>query len=184
MDLGLEALSKITYKLACPVCGKDREFASKSYFYKAKKYNHACKSCSNSLNAGGLGMVLYDENNQRCCIDCKQHKPDSEYYNNKSGKTSVCKSCSKERFKNYAKSTGRFKKYGITKEQFNDMIDNQNNQCAICNKELSSEIHIDHDHATGKVRGILCGKCNKGLGQFDDNVEFLRNAINYLDNGK
>lgn len=55
-------------------------------------------------------------------------------------------------------------------------------KCKICEKELHEEIHIDHNHTTGKVRGILCGKCNKGLGQFNDNIEFLTNAINYLKN--
>lgn len=168
------------YKLPCPICGKEREFASKAYFYKAKKYNKPCKSCSNSLNAGGIGYVMYNDKGDKCCIDCKEFKPLTEYYNNKSGKTSVCKDCSHKRASKYHKSTYRYAKYGITKECYDSMFKDQNGKCPICKTDLQEEIHIDHCHITGKVRGILCGKCNKGLGQFDDNVIYLTNAIKYL----
>ena len=61
------------------------------------------------------------------------------------------------------------------------MLDNQGHVCMICKKDINEHSsHIDHSHVTGKVRGILCEKCNKGLGQFDDNIEYLNNAIKYL----
>lgn len=169
-----------SYKLPCPSCGKIREFASKQYFYKARKHNKLCKSCSNSVNAGGTGYVLYNDQGDRCCIDCKQFKSLDQYYNNKSGKTSVCKECSHIRSIKYHKSTYKYAKYGITKELYDEMFKRQDGKCPICNICLEKEIHTDHDHLTGKVRGILCGKCNKGLGQFDDNVIYLTNAIKYL----
>lgn len=56
--------------------------------------------------------------------------------------------------------------------------------CDICGNTISTKIkkgyHIDHNHVTGKVRGILCAHCNQGLGHFRDNILFLENAINYL----
>ena len=170
------------YKLPCPSCGKVREFSTEQYFYKARKHNKPCRSCSNSLKAGGAGYVMYNDEGDRCCIDCKQFKPLDQYYINKSGKTSVCKECSHKRASKYHKSTYRYAKYGISKEDFDKMISDQNNVCKICNQELTEEIHIDHCHLTEKVRGILCGKCNKGLGQFNDNIEILTNAIKYLKN--
>lgn len=130
--------------------------------------------------AGGSGIVLYNDKGEKCCIDCKQYKPSNEYYNNKSGKTSICKICSHIRSKTYNKEIGRYKKYGITKDTFIQLIDSQDGKCAICSNSLDNEIHIDHCHSTGKVRGILCGKCNKGLGLFDDNVNYLTKAIKYL----
>jgi hypothetical protein len=169
-----------SYKLPCPVCGKIREFATRQYFYKARKYNKTCKSCSNSLNAGGDGHVLYNDQGDKCCIDCKQFKSLDQYYNNKSGKTSVCKECSHKRASKYHKSTYRYAKYGISKECYDEMFKDQYEKCPICEIKLQEEIHIDHDHETGKVRGILCGKCNKGLGQFNDNIKSLTNAIKYL----
>lgn len=168
------------YKLPCPICGKEREFASKSYFYKARKYNKACKSCSNSIQLGGKGN-LYNESGERLCIDCNNYKPVSEFHKNKKNHTnSVCINCGKERSKTYHKSYYKYEKYGITKKYFDNIQEAQLGKCAICNTSILQEGHIDHCHTTGKVRGILCGKCNKGLGLFNDNVNYLTNAIKYL----
>jgi hypothetical protein len=75
-----------------------------------------------------------------------------------------------------------FKKYGITLEERNNRIQSQNNKCMICGEEFkySKNIHVDHDHKTGKLRDMLCDYCNGGLGLFRDNVETLQKAINYL----
>lgn len=170
------------YRLPCPSCGKERKFATQAYFCRAKKYNKTCKACSNSLKAGGLGYVMYDEQGNRCCIDCKEFKSLDEYYKTKTGILSTCIKCSHIRNSKYHKAYYKYAKYGIDKTLHDEMLANQNGKCAICTRELSlqKEVHIDHCHTTGKVRGILCGKCNKGLGQFEDNVEYLNNAIKYL----
>jgi hypothetical protein len=70
------------------------------------------------------------------------------------------------------------KKYNLTLSQYQDRLKFQNNQCPICHSD--NPTNIDHDHITGKVRGILCSKCNTGLGCFRDNPEFLENAKIYL----
>ena len=71
--------------------------------------------------------------------------------------------------------------YGITIDDFNQMIQNQKNCCAICQKTLSvQEFHVDHCHQSGQVRGLLCQKCNLGLGFFKDDAILLQNAIKYL----
>lgn len=75
--------------------------------------------------------------------------------------------------------------YGITLDQYNAMLDEQDHKCAICGNEDEVEgrkLAIDHCHTTGKVRGLLCGKCNRGLGLFYDNQDLLNNAIQYLKN--
>ena len=74
-------------------------------------------------------------------------------------------------------------KYGMTPEQRLDMIEQQQNQCAICKTQFGHDqkaIHIDHSHSTGKVRGILCAHCNTGLGKFKDSPAILAAAIEYL----
>lgn len=68
--------------------------------------------------------------------------------------------------------------YGITLKQYKDLKSKQNDKCLICNE--IKKLHIDHDHLTGKIRGLLCGNCNRGIGLFKDNVKFLENAIYYL----
>lgn len=71
--------------------------------------------------------------------------------------------------------------YGITVEQFKSMLDEQGNVCKICRNECTrGRLSVDHDHTTGTVRGLLCRKCNLGLGNFQDNVQYLSRAMEYL----
>lgn len=79
------------------------------------------------------------------------------------------------------------RRYGITREQYNEMREAQHYRCAICGlHEEESKISrwghlcLDHDHKTGKVRALLCARCNKGLGCFNDEKELLSKAIKYL----
>jgi hypothetical protein len=85
----------------------------------------------------------------------------------------------------YHRDYYRFKSYGIDKETFDKMLQTQNNKCEICGTEFDLGIkwrspHVDHDHATGKVRSLLCQKCNLGLGNFQENPNFLVKAAEYL----
>lgn len=83
----------------------------------------------------------------------------------------------------------RFKRrYGITVNQWDEMLIKQNNVCLIC-KQIPTglhssgnphKLHVDHNHTTGKVRGLLCTQCNRGLGYFKDNAELLIKASEYL----
>lgn len=75
------------------------------------------------------------------------------------------------------------KKYGINGKQFKELCKKQNNACAICEtprRKLSRELHVDHDHSTGKVRGLLCNTCNRALGYFYDSIKNLKSAQRYL----
>ena len=77
------------------------------------------------------------------------------------------------------------RKYGITLDEYNNMLDEQENTCAICFsnfkgvRDACSPV-VDHNHKTGLVRGILCNSCNRGLGLMDDNIQVLQNAVIYL----
>lgn len=78
-------------------------------------------------------------------------------------------------------------KFGITLEQYNKMLEAQNGVCAICgsfeiekNQYGIKRLSVDHDHQTGKLRGLLCTNCNKGLSFFKDKSNLLIQASNYL----
>ena len=79
----------------------------------------------------------------------------------------------------------RLEAYGITLEDYAAMLKKQDGKCAICGARTPGSgkkmWSIDHDHATGEVRGLLCGTCNTGLGMFKDSADNLRAAANYLD---
>lgn len=82
----------------------------------------------------------------------------------------------------------RVRAYGLTVEEFDKMFTAQGGLCAICQKpetlvrkSKSIAISIDHEHATGKVRELLCARCNTMLGSVADDPNILQNAINYLD---
>lgn len=78
---------------------------------------------------------------------------------------------------------GQIRQYGITEEDYDKMFKEQQGCCAICKlhqKDYSRNLHIDHCHTTGKVRGLLCNSCNLGLGMFKDSIDLMNTAIKYL----
>ena len=118
----------------------------------------------------------------------------SEFHwtNGKTGRRRVCKQCCSGRAKELRKENPeKYRdlergwhlrgKFGLSKKDYEALIVSQNNCCAICTKPFGEDTpHVDHSHSTGKVRGLLCFKCNTAIGKLDDNVETLQRAIRYL----
>lgn len=74
------------------------------------------------------------------------------------------------------------KKYNLTKEGYQYLFDAQNGVCAICDnpEKLRRRLAVDHDHISGKIRGLLCHRCNTAIGLLEDNIKTMEAAINYL----
>lgn len=135
----------------------------------------------------------------KSCSKCGKIKPVDKFVRRKFspsgnwGYTSWCKSCrnkkAKDDWKDGSIRDSVYKrKFGITLDDYDKMLEAQEGRCAICNtKDLTGHgkkhgrFSVDHDHVTGEVRGLLCHPCNVGLGSFKDNTEFMMNAIRYLD---
>jgi hypothetical protein len=90
--------------------------------------------------------------------------------------------------KEYLKIKHLSRKFGITIDEYDRIFEKQNGVCAICNnpetkiiKGVVAFLSVDHDHKTGKVRGLLCSKCNMGIGYFNDDPFLLNKASQYLD---
>jgi len=123
------------------------------------------------------------------CADCKQWKPNEQFprnRNSKDGRHCYCKECnyarsreSRERLHGSTRHYHLKHRYGIGAEEVDVLIESQGNCCPICGRLAPS--HVDHDHETGHVRGVLCFNCNGGLGQFADDIDRLAAAIAYLD---
>lgn len=138
-----------------------------------------------------MSIPIYkcEPNGLRKCNRCGQQKALSEFsFVSKKGypKNSLmyrgCKTCLHKKIV----SLKREKMYGVSDEQYQRMLVAQDSRCAICGRKqedlkASRGLAIDHDHATGKVRGLLCGKCNTAIGLFDDSTERMVAAIRYME---
>lgn len=150
----------------------------------------------------------YNPDDTRTCISCGKRKKVKLFYSGiivtSSGNDSFrllkkCKDCSKEdvrkrhklkmddknilKRKNYKdrhRYTAIKTAYGISKEQYDNMLADQDNRCAICN-DFMPRPYVDHCHSNNKVRGLLCMKCNTGLGQFRDDIKIMNSAIQYIE---
>ena len=134
-------------------------------------------------------------NTHKVCTKCGVRKERSEYHKDSSrndGITAYCKECklkinnnwrinNPEKMLQSQRRTKRKLRYGILPEEYDQLLIEQNNKCAICRSPIGYESAVDHDHETGKVRGLLCGSCNKGLGFFKDNIDSLKAAAKYLE---
>ena len=116
-----------------------------------------CKPC----------QLEYQRNRYNNPEQHKQHKMDRNIYL-KNRKDSVRKW--------YLKTT-----YGLTPEEYEKLYDKTNGKCYICLESKDYYLHVDHDHETGKIRGLLCNNCNRGLGLFKDSKDSLLRAVKYLD---
>jgi hypothetical protein len=132
---------------------------------------------------------------KKICSKCKEEKELDQFNKNKSGKHGVhhyCKDCNsiqKKNSYNYVKSKNRriLNAYNLKFEEVEKLYISQNKKCKICNIEHPTVskhggLYIDHCHTTGKVRGLLCSKCNMLLGNCNDDISILTSAINYLNN--
>lgn len=127
------------------------------------------------------------------CKECKKFKNLDSFYRfprNRDGHRNICKKCwpktvlsGKQKPEQASKSQRKSRlkrKYGITLEQYAAEVAKSGGKCAIC-KNIS-ELVIDHSHATGKFRGLLCGPCNRGIGLLKDDPSVCVNAAKYLEN--
>ena len=118
----------------------------------------------------------------RFCRGCSEVKPISKFRKNKGcsdGITHQCKDC------HYiAQRNGELRRnFGISYAEYLVMLDAQQGRCAICavrQEDLSKAFAVDHCHSSGKIRGLLCWRCNSSIGRFEEDVNLLKRAIEYL----
>jgi len=138
----------------------------------------------------------------KICSQCNVERDISFYYKTKRKSGTyyqpMCKLCNKERYNKgryeytkrireekgpiYRKQVNNSlaKRYGISADEFNRRMSIAET-CEICGIKPNKQLSYDHDHETGKFRGLLCNKCNMALGQLGDNVDGLKKAIKYLE---
>jgi len=119
---------------------------------------------------------------EKHCSGCKEVRTICEFWKDcttPSGYSNHCKDCRKKNNSEWF----RVKNFGITSEQYDKMLADQNFRCAICKEPGATKtLAVDHDHNSEKmkIRGLLCSNCNPGLGMFKDDISRLEAAIEYL----
>ena len=140
------------------------------------------------------------------CSKCRKLQIIDNFYlckKRKSGIYSKCKSCCRKYYNSrYASKKAHVRRiqaksliknqngrknallkyfFGITLDQYNEILASQNGKCAICYKPPDKRrLCVDHDHKSGKIRGLLCHQCNHAIGLFYENKQVMKNAIGYL----
>jgi hypothetical protein len=144
--------------MICSQCNIDKDI---SCFYvrndkKKNKYRKNCKDCSKKY------YINNKERIKKLHIDWETKNPIKRIEYN-------------------------LKKFGLNFDEYQNLLQNQGGSCAICKESIESlpkALAVDHCHASGKVRGLLCGPCNLLLGNAKDNLDILKAAIDYLTKNK
>jgi hypothetical protein len=159
-------------------CSRCKIEKSEGEFYKDKRYKNRLQSC---------------------CKTCARENT-KRYFNTPRGKESTKKNIAKYRQTPKGKEVSKVWRestngklcmrkahlkmnYGITIEYYDDILKAQGGVCAICGTDVpggTGRFHVDHDHKTGKIRGLLCSNCNAMLGYSKDSIDIHLNAIKYL----
>ncbi len=172
------------------------------------KYLHTCPVCSATFRSWSQKSIYCgypcflkrpnkwrrrEPEGMRTCPSCKATKPLSDYWKHSrdhEGAQVYCKACNGEKNTHYKRenpktvwAAGLKSKHGITAARYFEMLDSQKGACAACGGPhfgTGWTFHVDHDHATGVVRGLLCQNCNIALGCVKDSIEHLNKLIDYV----
>lgn len=134
-----------------------------------------CKNCGKEFIAK-LDTEKYCSNKQACISKNRKNKRsiiNGKISKRKPVKSFFSKANDKSRDRNY------FNSYGITLEDYEKKYLEQEGKCEVC-KNPQPTLFVDHNHKTGKIRGLLCPSCNAGLGCFKDSTKIMQNAVIYL----
>lgn len=160
-------------QLTCPQCGET--------FTRVRTQGRARMYCSRKCTMAASEQRKVSRNagvpSRRCACGAE--------VTTKVG-TPVCPDCRKDpRANAQARDRARtLRSYGLTRADWDALVKKQRDRCAICQTTRpggrGERWHIDHDHVTGQVRGLLCGRCNSGIGFFLDDPEIIRAAARYV----
>lgn len=156
-----------------------------------------CRICRADTHVGRkralLDMIGADP--PQCCTVCKESKPACEFSHRQKGRrnrVTRCRQCTaaylkvyyaknKERHQRYHRERNLKREFGMTPEDYEELREQQGGGCAICGGvNGKGDLHVDHCHSSGKVRGLLCFKCNAAVGLLKDDPTLARKLADYL----
>ncbi len=184
---------KQLYEMDMKRCNTCEEVLSLALFHKKKltramkyPYRSSCRLCEIETK-----RKVRENNLVRICRFCKKEgtglNGKKMFMSNKDSNKlkSVCLECSELEEQRIVDQRRRYeldKNYGMSLDDYNEMYEDQDGRCMICDRPERENklLAVDHCHTTGNVRGLLCQNCNLGIGLLEDNIKFLKGAIKYL----
>jgi len=172
--------SKINRKIkdrfqVCANTECNKTFKQEVKVYRGKRFTSKNQYCSNDCYQIARSQMRFET---RCRMCGKNFMVSS----NNLIATKLCSDACRKKAKQESKNKRRDKRYGVERGDYESLLQLQNGRCAICRSYRLSKksLAFDHCHETEKARGLLCTKCNSGLGFFNDSWLLLHNAIEYL----
>lgn len=140
----------------------------------AVKVTRVCTKCGQEKPEEAFGWSSRRKNRRRYdCRDCRSNMAMARGYYKKPRPHQT---------REYLQNRDLLRYFGITLDQYNELLQKQDGCCALCgNPPTTRRLAVDHDHQTGRIRGLLCGWCNRALGLFRDDPALLTKAIGYLE---
>lgn len=172
-ELGIGVEPDYSRLQPCNFC-KEMKPLSDYYFsqYTKNGFVKTCKVCVRARAEAKGNTIIVKE---KVCSSCGEMKPASDYNKTKiaaDGMHSRCKVCARWEDIN--------RLYGVSRQEYEKMFFEQDGKCAICKKPSLRKLHVDHCHATGKARALLCFTCNSGIGMFGDDENLILRAAEYI----
>jgi|KBSSwiStaDraftv2_1062776.scaffolds.fasta_scaffold202817_2 hypothetical protein len=166
-------------KKICRKCGAEKDEIPENFRpqYNAKTLRHDCRECERKER-----KIAYDKNPEKEAAASRKWARDHKEHHNATKRNWVKNNPEKHN------AIRRKSQYGVTDAQYQEIFKLQDGKCAICGFQFPGQNtgdrtlspHVDHCHKSGKVRGLLCNDCNRGLGAFKDSQAFLEAASYYL----
>lgn len=171
----------------CPICEKP---------FRAEATRRFCGNPCSSVarqraRRASWFKEHYDKQGRRLCHSCGRFKPTDKFYVDRSRPDDLalnCADCARAKQEAIRTAPGgkdriaaqhRQRTYGLSEKAYQKILKRQGGGCATCGSK-TKKLHVDHDHATGKVRGLLCGPCNRAIGLIYDSPKIARKIVKYL----
>ena len=142
-------------------------------------------TCKRGHALDAASVIVYKNGKSKECRICRRERDKAAHIRWRltgHGKEAQKRYRQSEKGKAASRYRGRThwlkKYYGLTRQAFDELVNQQHGTCAICEKQ--AKLFVDHDHVTGKVRGLLCNMCNRALGGFYDDPKRLHRAAEYI----
>lgn len=175
----------------CTLCQKRKSLSCFWFVASRNRYDTRCKTCDYKLKKQkrqekSRARLQRLSTTFETCQNCGRQQPLTMFYGavaRSTVDTTVCKECCDKVERQRQQSYKR--KYGISLRTYSDLLERQGNKCAICGTSEPGDrrrhFNVDHDHQTGKIRGLLCNNCNAMLGHAKDQIQNLLAGVKYLE---